>query len=240
MSWMVKQLFPTPPPPTTTSLYSRRNCDDHGQQMSWVKRQRCTVARGEVPMALTGGRRWSMHTFDAISEDEVVRGERMRRARAFHKSRETQSGGRCKGREDSKVVVVGEKEWSARQAVVGWWCCVCCCCCRRPRLEWTWYAEDVCMRVLVWCWCDAREVTMWRATSGREGASISRGGDQGPALTNIRLGGSGTGGGKTSSSNLPEADGQEPKRLGDQPTRETRKHQQEEQRMSVSTVVQTA
>lgn len=26
ISWMVKQLFPTPPPPTTTSLYSRRNC----------------------------------------------------------------------------------------------------------------------------------------------------------------------------------------------------------------------
>jgi hypothetical protein len=26
MSWMVKQDFPTPPPPTTTSLYSRRNC----------------------------------------------------------------------------------------------------------------------------------------------------------------------------------------------------------------------
>jgi hypothetical protein len=25
ISWMVKQLFPTPPPPTTTSLYSRRN-----------------------------------------------------------------------------------------------------------------------------------------------------------------------------------------------------------------------
>jgi len=26
MSWMVKQDLPTPPPPTTTSLYSRRNC----------------------------------------------------------------------------------------------------------------------------------------------------------------------------------------------------------------------
>jgi hypothetical protein len=26
MSWIVKQDFPTPPPPTTTSLYSRRNC----------------------------------------------------------------------------------------------------------------------------------------------------------------------------------------------------------------------
>jgi hypothetical protein len=26
ISWMVKQDFPTPPPPTTTSLYSRRNC----------------------------------------------------------------------------------------------------------------------------------------------------------------------------------------------------------------------
>jgi hypothetical protein len=26
ISWMVRQDFPTPPPPTTTSLYSRRNC----------------------------------------------------------------------------------------------------------------------------------------------------------------------------------------------------------------------
>ena len=47
---------------------------NHGQRMSWfVRRQRCTVARGGVPMASTGGGRWSMHTFDAISEDEVVR-----------------------------------------------------------------------------------------------------------------------------------------------------------------------
>jgi hypothetical protein len=138
MSWMVKQLFPTPPPPTTTSLYSRRNCDDHGQQMSWVKRQRCTVARGGVPMALTGGRRWSMHTFDAISEDEVVRGERMRRARAFRKSRETQrrdGGGRCKGRECSKACVrwwLWEGRSGARQAEV-WCCCFGCC----PCLRWT-------------------------------------------------------------------------------------------------------
>lgn len=47
---------------------------NHGQRMSWfVGRPRCTVARGGVPMASTGGGRWSMHTFDAISEGEVVR-----------------------------------------------------------------------------------------------------------------------------------------------------------------------
>jgi hypothetical protein len=136
MSWMVKQLFPTPPPPTTTSLYSRRNCDDHGQRMSWFKRQRCTVARGGVPMALTGGRRWSMHTFDAISEDEVVRGERMRRARAFRKSRETQRRATTRAMQGARLQQGGGRGRSgARQVAVGWCCCVCYC--RRPRLEWT-------------------------------------------------------------------------------------------------------
>ena len=47
---------------------------NHGQRMSWfVGRPRCTVARGGVPIASTGGGRWSMHTFDAILEGEVVR-----------------------------------------------------------------------------------------------------------------------------------------------------------------------
>jgi len=38
MSWMVKQDFPTPPPPTTTSLYSRRNCGEESQGQSLSKR----------------------------------------------------------------------------------------------------------------------------------------------------------------------------------------------------------
>lgn len=34
ISWIVKHDFPTPPPPTTTSLYSRRNCsEEHGQPL---------------------------------------------------------------------------------------------------------------------------------------------------------------------------------------------------------------
>jgi hypothetical protein len=163
---MVKQLFPTPPPPTTTSLYSRRNCDDHGQRMSWFKRQRCTVARGGVPMALTGGRRWSMHTFDAISEDEVVRGERMRRAWAFRKSRETQRR-RQRAMQGARlqqgvrtVVVVGGKEWSAAGG------CVVCLLLSSSSSR----VDDGMRRTYVsvcWCWCDAREVTMWRTWVGR-------------------------------------------------------------------------
>jgi hypothetical protein len=63
-------------------------------------------------MASTGGRRWSMHTFDAISEDEVVRGERMRRARAFRKSREAQ---RRDGEGDARgAIVVRRWLWEGR------------------------------------------------------------------------------------------------------------------------------
>jgi hypothetical protein len=42
MSWMVKHDFPTPPPPTTTSLYSRRNLEAivwSGRQAVWAERE---------------------------------------------------------------------------------------------------------------------------------------------------------------------------------------------------------
>jgi hypothetical protein len=71
-----------------------------------------------------------------------------------------------------------------------------------------------------------------RATSR---ASISRGGDQGTALTNSRLGGSGSQTAKRGGTNLPEA-GKTGKSLRGQGTGET----QAGARMSVSIVVQTA
>src|SRR5438094_8427645 len=42
INWMVKHDFPTPPPPTTTNLYSRRNW--HDKTMT-VSAQRCFVSQ---------------------------------------------------------------------------------------------------------------------------------------------------------------------------------------------------
>jgi hypothetical protein len=39
ISWMVKQDFPTPPPPTTTSLYSRRNYSGEVMVVSHMERR---------------------------------------------------------------------------------------------------------------------------------------------------------------------------------------------------------
>lgn len=81
MSWMVKQLFPTPPPPTTTSLYSRRNCRRDGQPIGAGARggrsRAPAVAQGGVAKAFDRRRAAGMHTFDAIAKDWRVR----RRAR---------------------------------------------------------------------------------------------------------------------------------------------------------------
>jgi hypothetical protein len=103
-------------------------------------------------------------------------------------------------------------------------------------LVWSgrWYAEDVCMRVLVLVQCAMSDDVegVGRATSA---ASISRGGDQGTALTNTRLGGSG-GTGQKRREAIFQKPAQTGKSLRGQGTGET----QAGARMSVSTVVQTA
>lgn len=49
MSWMVKHDFPTPPPPTTTSLYSRRNCSG-GVSLAMIFEKRKISTRDEPPL----------------------------------------------------------------------------------------------------------------------------------------------------------------------------------------------
>jgi hypothetical protein len=94
-----------------------------------------------------------MHTFDAISEDEVVRGERMRRARAFRKSRETQ---RRDDEGDARGAITARwwswKEWSAAGG-----CGVVLLC---FLLSSSSSGVDDGMRrtyvCVCWCWCNAR------------------------------------------------------------------------------------
>jgi len=57
MSWMVRQDLPTPPPPTTTSLYSLKNC---AKQEMHVSHFSCPVM---VPLFRACKR---YHTFDAM------------------------------------------------------------------------------------------------------------------------------------------------------------------------------
>lgn len=63
ISWMVKQDLPTPPPPTTTSLYSRRNWD-RNQPLGTLAGEKGSSGRTLEAMVCCedGGARWVVRT----------------------------------------------------------------------------------------------------------------------------------------------------------------------------------
>lgn len=126
---MVRHDFPTPPPPTTTSLYSRRNCGG----LAWVQqRGRGGDApwmplwmRGRARTGVAGNGRWGSASCLATDELQPGRlggggGRATGRRSGGGGEQGRQAGGNAGGRADSAVGVAAMAE-TARMAEQSSW-----------------------------------------------------------------------------------------------------------------------